>query len=145
MTLGLFGECSILMLWAVRTVASYFIFTGANDDPQCAFRLSQSPASSDLPETFSAPAYESDHFNTMAFTRLLLCNRLKNMDTQNMTISPAPWHSAYPAPRNPAVYIPRDDVLDLIKQSAEASSKHYFFVDLRRNDHDVILIIPMRF
>ncbi|KAH6866000.1 hypothetical protein AA0119_g12969 [Alternaria tenuissima] len=58
------------------------------------------------------------------------------MTTASVTGSPPPWHAAYPAPRNTPATIRREDVLDMIKQSAETSSRDYILVDLRRNDHE---------
>lgn len=48
-----------------------------------------------------------------------------------------PWHAAYPVPRITPATIRREDVLDMIKQTAETSSKDYILVDLRRNDIEV--------
>ncbi|KAJ4989597.1 hypothetical protein SVAN01_04974 [Stagonosporopsis vannaccii] len=58
------------------------------------------------------------------------------MATASVTSPPPPWHSAYPAPRNTPATIRREDVLNMIKQSAETSSRDYVLVDLRRNDHE---------
>lgn len=61
----------------------------------------------------------------------------QTMTTVGVTGPPPPWHAAYPAPRNTAVTIRREVVLDMIKQSAETSSRNYILIDLRRNDHEV--------
>ncbi|XP_014561541.1 hypothetical protein COCVIDRAFT_86387 [Bipolaris victoriae FI3] len=58
------------------------------------------------------------------------------MATASVTGPPPPWHAAYPAPRNTAATIRREVVLDMIKQSAETSSRNYILIDLRRNDHE---------
>jgi hypothetical protein len=47
------------------------------------------------------------------------------------------WHAAYPAPRISPATIRREDVLDMIKRSAETSSRDYVLIDLRRNDFEV--------
>ena len=62
------------------------------------------------------------------------------MATENTTNSPSPWHAAYPAPRNPAATIHREDVLDMIRKGAETSKRDYVLIDLRRNDYDVALV-----
>lgn len=63
--------------------------------------------------------------------------RFQTMATASVTGPPALWHAAYPAPRNTPATIRREDVLDMIKQGAETSSRDYVLVDLRRNDHEV--------
>lgn len=63
--------------------------------------------------------------------------RFQPMATANVTGPPPPWHAPYPAPRNTPATIRREDVLDMIKQSAETSSRDYILIDLRRNDHEV--------
>lgn len=63
--------------------------------------------------------------------------RFQTMATASVTGSPPPWHAAYPAPRNTPATIRREDVLEMIKQSADTSSKDYILIDLRRNDHEV--------
>lgn len=62
------------------------------------------------------------------------------MATASTPSTPSPWHAAYPAPRNSPATISREDALDMIKQSAETSSRDYVLVDLRRNDYEVTLI-----
>ncbi|KAK7185549.1 hypothetical protein DPSP01_010771 [Paraphaeosphaeria sporulosa] len=57
------------------------------------------------------------------------------MDNENVIDPPTPWHAAYPAPRNPAATICREEVLRMMKQSAETASKNYVLVDLRRSDY----------
>jgi hypothetical protein len=67
------------------------------------------------------------------------CNfhrRAQTMATVSVTSPPPPWHAAYPAPRSFPATIRREDVLDMIKQGAETSSRDYVLVDLRRNDHE---------
>jgi hypothetical protein len=66
--------------------------------------------------------------------------RFQTMATASVTGPPPPWHAAYPAPRNTPATIRREDVLDMIKQSAETSSRDYVLIDLRRNDHEVCTI-----
>ncbi len=66
------------------------------------------------------------------------------MATASITSPPSPWHAAYPAPRNTPATIRREDVLDMIKQSAETSSRDYILVDLRRNDYEVTLITTLQ-
>ncbi|KAH8688905.1 Rhodanese-like domain-containing protein [Phaeosphaeriaceae sp. PMI808] len=50
--------------------------------------------------------------------------------------TPSPWHAAYPAPRNSPATISREEVLDMIKRSAETPNRDYVLVDLRRNDYE---------
>jgi arsenical-resistance protein 2 len=57
--------------------------------------------------------------------------------TNNTTPS---WHAIFPAPRSTPASIRREDVLDMMKQSAESSDKDFFLVDLRRNDYEVMLL-----
>lgn len=59
------------------------------------------------------------------------------MTTSNVAILLPPWHAAYPTPRTTPAIIRREDVLDMIKQSAETSSRDYILIDLRRNDYEV--------
>lgn len=63
--------------------------------------------------------------------------RFRTMATASVTGSPPPWHAAYPAPRSTPATIRREDVLDMIKRSADRSSRDYILIDLRRNDHEV--------
>lgn len=49
--------------------------------------------------------------------------------------TPAPWHTAFPAPTNQTpTTISREEVLGLIKQAQ--SKKEFLLVDVRRNDHE---------
>jgi hypothetical protein len=63
--------------------------------------------------------------------------RFPTMATASVTGPPPPWHAAYPVPRHTPATIRREDVLELIKHSAETSSRDYILIDLRRNDHEV--------
>jgi hypothetical protein len=55
---------------------------------------------------------------------------------------PAPWHSAYPAPKTSPQGIRREDVLDMMKLQGETIGKAYVLIDLRRNDHKVLHFTP---
>ncbi|EAU36660.1 conserved hypothetical protein [Aspergillus terreus NIH2624] len=46
-----------------------------------------------------------------------------------------PWHAAFPAPRNTAASITREEVLQWMREGKEPG-KDYVLVDLRRNDHE---------
>lgn len=46
-------------------------------------------------------------------------------------------HTTYPAPRNNPAAMRREDVLEMIKQTAEASSRDFILIDSRRNDHEI--------
>lgn len=60
------------------------------------------------------------------------------MAIANSASSPAPWHAAYPAPRNSQPEaIRREDVLEIMKLGQNKAGKDYVLVDLRRNDHEV--------
>jgi arsenical-resistance protein 2 len=59
------------------------------------------------------------------------------MATESIASSPSPWHAAFPTPRNTPATIGREDVLDMIKQSAKNSTRDYVLIDLRRNDYEV--------
>ncbi|KFA51251.1 hypothetical protein S40293_05107 [Stachybotrys chartarum IBT 40293] len=53
------------------------------------------------------------------------------------TISTAPWHAAYPAPRHQPGSLTRDQVLQMIIKSHELGTRPDFvLIDLRRNDHE---------
>lgn len=47
-----------------------------------------------------------------------------------------PWHAAFPAPRNTARSISREEMLQWMREGKKAG-KDYVLVDLRRNDHEV--------
>jgi hypothetical protein len=47
-----------------------------------------------------------------------------------------PWHAAFPAPRNTARSISREEMLQWMREGKQAG-KDYVLVDLRRNDHEV--------
>jgi len=60
------------------------------------------------------------------------------MATANSASSSAPWHAAYPAPRNSQPEgIRREDVLEMMKLGEKKAGMNYVLVDLRRNDHEV--------
>ncbi|GFF24010.1 hypothetical protein IFM46972_00889 [Aspergillus udagawae] len=46
-----------------------------------------------------------------------------------------PWHAAFPAPRNTARSISREDMLQWMREGKQPG-KDYVLVDLRRNDHE---------
>jgi arsenical-resistance protein 2 len=46
------------------------------------------------------------------------------------------WHAAFPAPRNTARSISREEMLQWMREGKQAG-KDYVLVDLRRNDHEV--------
>ncbi|KAL4892741.1 Rhodanese-like domain-containing protein [Aspergillus ambiguus] len=46
-----------------------------------------------------------------------------------------PWHAAFPAPRNTAASITREEVLQWMREGKQAG-KDYVLVDLRRNDFE---------
>lgn len=52
----------------------------------------------------------------------------------------APWHAAYPTPRNtePAT-ISREALLDLMTKSNGRAAKDFLLIDLRRTDNEVQL------
>ncbi|CAN9164047.1 unnamed protein product [Alternaria alternata] len=59
------------------------------------------------------------------------------MATANSASSSAPWHAAYPAPRNSQPEgIRRENVLEMMKHGEKKAGKNYVLVDLRRNDHE---------
>lgn len=76
--------------------------------------------------------------NGLRTTNLLIASifyrRFRTMATASVV---PPWHAGYPAPRIAPATIRREDVLNMIKQSAETSSRDYVLVDLRRNDLEV--------
>jgi hypothetical protein len=76
------------------------------------------------------------HTTTLPATSIFH-RRFQTMATANVV---PPWHAAYPAPRIAPATIRREDVLDMIKQSAETSSRDYVLIDLRRNDFEVSTI-----
>lgn len=47
-----------------------------------------------------------------------------------------PWHAAFPAPRNVAHSISREELLQLIRGGKQAG-KDFVLVDLRRADYEV--------
>ncbi|KAK4186198.1 Rhodanese-like domain-containing protein [Podospora australis] len=51
------------------------------------------------------------------------------------TPAAAPWHAAYPAPKAEAVFIPRGEVLAMLK-SSPLGKRDFVLVDLRRNDFE---------
>ena len=53
-----------------------------------------------------------------------------------------PWHAAFPAPRNTAASITREEVLQWMREGKEPG-KDYVLVDLRRNDHEVHLHLSL--
>jgi arsenical-resistance protein 2 len=61
-----------------------------------------------------------------------------------MSAQPAeqPWHAAFPAPRNTASSISREEMLQWMREGKQAG-KDYVLVDLRRNDHEVSLLFPV--
>ncbi|ORY14695.1 Rhodanese-like domain-containing protein [Clohesyomyces aquaticus] len=59
------------------------------------------------------------------------------MTSTDSAAKPAPWHAAYPAPRNPIpATIRREDVFFMMKDGTSTAGKKYLLVDLRRNDHE---------
>jgi hypothetical protein len=52
----------------------------------------------------------------------------------------APWHEAYPNPKNTAESISRSEVLERLNHG-EQPGRDFLLVDLRRNDHEVRRII----
>ncbi|KEY68594.1 hypothetical protein S7711_05777 [Stachybotrys chartarum IBT 7711] len=53
------------------------------------------------------------------------------------TVSTAPWHAAYPAPRHQPGSLTRDQVLQMIIKSHELGTRpNFVLIDLRRNDHE---------
>lgn len=52
-----------------------------------------------------------------------------------------PWHAFFPAPTLEAIFLPADEIYELLVQDEEAEkngeSRKTILVDLRRNDHDV--------
>lgn len=51
--------------------------------------------------------------------------------------APAPWHAAFPAPKDVELgALGRDEVLKMIKNSNQ-SARDFVLVDVRRNDHEV--------
>lgn len=50
----------------------------------------------------------------------------------------APWHAAYPTPRNadPAT-ITREALLNLMTKSSGSAAKDFLLIDLRRTDNEV--------
>ena len=56
------------------------------------------------------------------------------------SFSPSIWHAAYPAPTSTPTLIRREEVLEMVKQSAESSGRDFVLVDLRGNDYQVTLI-----
>jgi hypothetical protein len=109
--------------------------------------LSQSPSSSDSPKRFwrrhmeaTAPARRSGGHDILHSTS---SSWLQTMATASITSPLSPWYAAYPTPRKPPATICREDVLDMIKESAKTSNRDYILVDLRRNDYEVILITTL--
>jgi len=62
------------------------------------------------------------------------------MAATNSDVLSTPWYAAYPAPRTlkPAS-VQREDVLEMMKDCE--AGKDFVLVDLRRNDHDVYLLL----
>lgn len=56
------------------------------------------------------------------------------------SLSHSLWHAAYPAPRSTPTLIRREQVLKMMKQGADSSSRDFVLVDLRGNDYQVTLI-----
>ena len=51
------------------------------------------------------------------------------------SFSPSLWHAAYPAPTSTPTLIRREQVLKMMKQGADSSSRDFVLVDLRGNDY----------
>lgn len=66
------------------------------------------------------------------------------MATASTASTPSPWHAAYPTPRNSPATISREEVLDMIKRSAETPSRDYVLIDLRRTDYEVELTTTLQ-
>ena len=55
----------------------------------------------------------------------------------------APWHAAYPTPKNHSPEtISRQEILGLLR-GAEKSQKDFVLIDLRRTDHEVAWITSL--
>lgn len=83
----------------------------------------------------TSPPYRKPAFQAALNSSRTWWFKLKQMAS---TDALAPWHAAYPPPRNktPAV-IMRQDVLEMIKNSNNIAGRNYVLVDLRRTDHEV--------
>jgi hypothetical protein len=57
-----------------------------------------------------------------------------------MASEPAPWHAAYPKPKNTAETISHSEVLGRLNRG-ELPGRDILLVDLRRNDHEVRRIL----
>lgn len=52
--------------------------------------------------------------------------------------APAPWYAAFPEPKtSPIGWIPREEVLAMLKDDSLVPGKDYVLVDLRRTDFEV--------
>ncbi|CAH0027530.1 unnamed protein product [Clonostachys rhizophaga] len=80
----------------------------------------------------------SPPYRKPAFQAALNSSRTWWFKQMASTNAPAPWHAAYPSPRNktPAAMM-RQDMLDMIKNSNNIAGRNYVLVDLRRTDHEV--------
>jgi hypothetical protein len=113
--------------------------------------LSQSPSRSDsleaiskliptgkrLPRGSISQPFLQINLDICLLSQQLLAN---NMATSSTIDQSSPWHAAYPAPRSISATIRREDVLDMLKQGLETSSRDYVLIDLRRTDYEVSLV-----
>lgn len=53
-----------------------------------------------------------------------------------MSTDQAPWHAAFPAPRTTAATLPRQELLQWLKEGKQPG-KDFVLVDLRRADYEV--------
>lgn len=57
--------------------------------------------------------------------------------------APAPWHAAFPAPKDVELgALSREEVLQMVK-NADKGARDFVLVDVRRNDHEVSIPIPL--
>jgi hypothetical protein len=69
----------------------------------------------------------------------LIQNTIRQEKAYIMSAQPPaeqPWHAAFPAPRNTARSISREEMLQWMREGKQPG-KDYVLVDLRRNDHEV--------
>ena len=62
------------------------------------------------------------------------------MASEAPAASPAPWHAAFPAPKDVALgSVSREEVLQMIKGVEKGAARDFVLVDVRRNDHEVCI------
>lgn len=66
-----------------------------------------------------------------------------NNDNNKNETAELPWHAAYPAPRNVAPSLSREELIQWLRDDGKRVGRDFVLVDLRRNDFEVCIPITL--